>query len=199
MDESLTKIRHERSKKDFPDLDLGEGEYVEFAFRRARIRLLIILLGISLSVIIILLAFLLTLLGQSMLDEMGKNFMFIILASLLAAAVIIGHVGLMIYRGNRLFITNKRIIQRIMNSPTSHSVNIIDLSAVEDASFHQDGILAAIFHYGTLRLSTIGDETTYTFKYSDISSKDLEAVTKMISAAKKRSRHNHSDDAGNEK
>ena len=37
MDENLLKIRHERSKKDFPNLRLDEGEYVEFAFRRAKI------------------------------------------------------------------------------------------------------------------------------------------------------------------
>ena len=37
MDENLAKIRHERSKKDFPGLRLDEDEYVEFAFRRAKV------------------------------------------------------------------------------------------------------------------------------------------------------------------
>ena len=79
MDKSLAKIRHERSKKDFPGLKLEDDEYVEFAFRRAKTCLIMILMGISASLIVVLLAFLLVLMGQSALDEMGKNYLFIIL------------------------------------------------------------------------------------------------------------------------
>ena len=185
MNESLTKIRHERSKKDFPNLKLEDDEYVEFAFKRARICLLMIIGGTAVAVIVILLGLLLALLGQSMLDEMGKNFVFIIIFTLLAAAVLIGVIALMIYNGNKLFVTNKHVIQHIMNSPVSNSVNMIDLSSVEDASFHQNGVLQTFLNYGTLRLATVGDETTYTFKYSDISSEDLKGVTKLITNAKK--------------
>ena len=186
MDESLTKIRHERSKKDFPTLKLEDDEYVEFAFKRARICLLAILAGIAASLILILLAFLLVLLGQSMLDEMGRNFVDIILFTLLATSIIIGIIAIMIYNGNRLFVTNRRVTQMIMNSPVSRSINAIDLTSVEDISFHQNGILQNFLHYGTLRLATVGDETTYTFKYSDISPEDLKAITKLISNAKKK-------------
>lgn len=189
MDESLTKIRHERSKKDFPHLKLDDNEYVEFAFRRARICLLAILASIAVAVIVILLAFLLVLIGQSMLDDMGRNFVYIILATLLVAAILIGVVAILIYQGNRLFITNKHVTQMVMSSPVSSSINTIDLVSVEDASFHQNGILQNLLHYGTLRLATVGDETTYTFKYSDISSEDLKAVAKLISEAKKKSKH----------
>ena len=187
MDESLAKIRHERSKKDFPGLRLEEDEYVEFAFKRAKVCLFMILGGTALGLIVVLIAFLLVLMGQSMIDEMGRNFLFIILTALLASAVIIGIVALTIYNGNKLFITNRRAIQMVMTSPVANSVNIIDLSSVEDASFRQDSILQNLFHYGTFRLSTVGDETTYTFKYSDITGEQLKAVTDLISAAKKRS------------
>lgn len=188
MDENLAKIRHERSKKDFPGLRLEEDEYVEFAFKRAKVCLLLILGGTALGLIVVLLAFLLVLMGQSMIDDMGRNFLFIILAALLAAAVIICFVALSIYKGNKLFITNRRVIQMVMTSPVVNSVNIIDLSSVEDASFRQENLLQNMFHYGTFRLSTVGDETTYTFKYSDISGEELKAVTDLISAAKKRGR-----------
>ena len=187
MDESLAKIRHERSNKDFPGLRLEDDEYVEFAFKRAKICLFMILGGVVFGLIVILLAFLLVLMGQSMIDEMGRNFLFIILSALLASAVIIGIVALTIYNGNKLFITNKRAIQMIMSSPVASSINIIDLVSIEDASFHQNSILQNFFHYGTLRLATVGDETTYTFKYSDIDGEDLKAVTDLISRAKKRS------------
>lgn len=188
MDENLAKIRHERSKKDFPGLRLEDDEYVEFAFKRAKVCLFMILGCTALGLIVVLLAFLLVLMGQSMIDDMGRNFLFIILAALLASAVIIGIVALTIYNGNKLFITNRRVIQMVMTSPVANSVNIIDLSSVEDASFRQDSILQNLFHYGTFRLSTVGDETTYTFKYSDITGEQLKAVTDLISAAKKRGR-----------
>ena len=184
MDKTLTETRHERSEKDFPGLSLEKDEYVEFAFKRAKVCLALIFGGLAVAIIVILLALLLTLLGQSMLDQMGRNFMYIILAALFAAALVVSVVAVMIYHGNQLFITNKRVIQKVMESPVSNSLNVIDLSSVEDASFHQNGILPTLFHYGTLRLATVGDETTYTFKYSDISSDDLRAVTKLISDAK---------------
>ena len=185
MDKSLLKIRHERSLKDFPELKLDDDEYVEFAFQRAKVCLWLILGAVFTSLVIVLLAFLLTLMGQAMLDVPGRNFLFIILFALLASAVVIGVIALMIYRGNQLYITNKHVIQRVMISPVVHSVNVIDLSSVEDASFHKNGLLPSLFDYGTLRLATVGDETTYTFKYSDISSEDLNAVTKIITEAKK--------------
>lgn len=188
MDDSLATIRHERSKKDFPGLPLKEGEYVEFAFRRARICFLMIVFGTAFGVILVLLAFLLVLLGQSMIDEMGRNFMFIILFALLATALIIGAISLVIHTGNKLYITNRRVIQIVVDSIVSTSQNAIDLASVEDVSFHQNGIMQTVFHFGTLRLATVGDETTYTFKYSDISPEDLEAVSKLVIEAKKKFR-----------
>lgn len=194
MDEGLAKIRHERSKKDFPGLPLKEGEYVEFAFRRARICLLMIMFGTAFGVIVVLLAFLLALLGQPMIDEMGRNFLFIILFALLATAVIIGAISTVVHTGNKLYITNQRVIQIVVDSIVSTSRNAIDLASVEDVSFHQKGILQTMFRYGTLRLATVGDETTYTFKYSDISPEDLEALSKMITDAKKKLRKKAKND-----
>lgn len=186
MDESLAKIRHDRSTKDFPGLKLESDEYVEFFFKRARVCLMMIWGGVFAGLVVILLAFLLVLMGQTMVDEMGVNFMFIILFTLLAATFVIWLLALKIYNGNKLYITNKRAIQMVMNSPVSTSINIIDLFSIEDASFRQENILQKLFHYGTLRLATVGDETTYTFPYSDISPADLRAVTDLISQAKQR-------------
>ena len=188
MDDNLTKIRHERSKKDFPAISFEDGEYVEFAFSRARICFALIWGATAAGVIFVLAAFLITLMSQSMLDEMGLHFLFIILFALLAAIVISGIVASRIYHGNKIFITNMHVIQMIMNSPISSSINIIDLSSIEDASFRQDTIMQRLFNYGTFRLATVGDETTYTFKYSDISPKELKEITKLITEAKIKSK-----------
>lgn len=185
MDENLAKIRHERSKKDFPGLKLDEGEYVEYFFKRAKVCLWMIWGATFAGLVMILLAFLIVLMNQTAIDEMGKNFLFIILFALLATAIIIWMIALKIYNGNKLYVTNKHVIQMIMNSPVSTSINIIDLESVEDASFSQHNLLQKLFHYGTFRLATVGEETTYTFPYSDISPSELRGVTELITAAKK--------------
>lgn len=184
MNENLVKIRHERSKKDFPGLVLGDDEYVEIAFKRAKICLFLIISGMMLGVIMILLALLFVLLMDYPLDEMGKRFLFVILFVLLGVTVIAGLIAIIIYNGNRLFVTNERVIQYVRNSILSSSVNTIDLCSVEDVSFHKDGIMQNLFKYGTLRLATVGDETTYTFKYVNVNAKEIETISKMISDAK---------------
>ena len=142
--------------------------------------------GVALGLIFILLVFLFVLMGQQSLDEMGKNFMFILLTALIVVALMIGMVALVVYRGNKLFVTNKHVVQLVMKSPVATSVNMIDLLSIEDASFSQSGLLQKMFGYGTFRLSTVGDETTYTFPYSDIAPNELREVSKLITDAKKK-------------
>ena len=185
MDEGLARIRHERSVKDFPFLELEDNEYVEYAFKRAKNWLHLILGGLGAGLIFVLLAFLLVILGQDSLDGIGISFLYVILGSLVAAVLIAGLFTMIIYRGNRLFITNKHVIQMIMLSPLSSSFNMIDLSSIEDTSFSQDGIMQKMFGYGTFRLSTVGDETTYTFKKSDITTDELKAISKLVTKAKR--------------
>lgn len=184
MDEGLARIRHERSMKDFPFLELEDNEYVEYAFRRAKIWLHLILGGLAAGLIFILLAFLLVLLGQDTLDGVGISFLYIMLGAMVAAVFLAAIFTMMVYRGNRLFITNRHVIQMVMLSPLSSSFNMIDLSSIEDTSFSQDGIWQKMFGYGTFRLSTVGDETTYTFKKSDITTEELKAISKLVSKAK---------------
>lgn len=184
MDQNLVNIRHERSQRDFPHLKLDDDEYVEFALTRAKICLGITWIGAAVAALIIALAFLLVIMGQPMLDTMGRNFLFFILTAIIAAVLIAAIVTTIVFRGNKLYITNKRVMQRVMASPIASSFNIIDLVSVEDASFRQDTITQHLFKYGTLRLSTIGDETTYTFPYCNVSPDDLRSITQLISVAK---------------
>ena len=186
MDGNLLKIRHDRSVKDFPFLTLDDDEYVEFAFKRAKIWLLMIIGTIAAAISIVLFAFLMILMGQSYIDATARNFLHLIVALIIVFGLIAAWIAVIVYRGNQMFITNKRVIQLIMKSPVVKSVNMIDLPSVEDASFHQTGFLQTTLHYGTFRLSTVGDETTYTFPYSDISSADLRAVSKLITSAKEK-------------
>lgn len=182
MDESLAKIRHARSKKDFPFLKLEENEYVEFAFSRAKVCLFMIFGGVTVGILAVLAMFLMVM--GSNIDAIGKKFVSVLLVFLVITALMIGAVALIVYRGNRLFITNKHAIQMVMKSPVATSMNMIDLPSIEDASFHQNGLTQKILKYGTFRLSTIGDETTYTFTYSDVTPEELRAVSELITKAK---------------
>ena len=186
MDKNLLKIRHDRSVKDFPFLTLEDDEYVEFAFKRAKICLMMVVGTIAAAISIVLFAFLLILMGQSTIDATARNFLYLILVLIIVCGLIAAWIAAMVFRGNQMFITNKRVIQLVMKSPVVKSVNMIDLPSVEDASFHQTGLMQTYFHYGTFRLSTVGDETTYTFPYSDISPSDLRAVSKLITSAKEK-------------
>ena len=192
MDEGLIKIRHARSKKDFPFLKLEEDEYVEFSFKRAKICLMLMMGGFGFVTAVILISILLIpTIQDKTLDAMGRNFLYIILSTLLAAAVLAAVLALRVFRGNRIIITNKHVIQFTMISPVVNSINMIDLPSIEDASFSQGGLIQKILHYGTFRLSTIGDETTYTFPYSDITASELRAVARLITDSKKKQKNSN--------
>lgn len=190
MNESFTNIRHERSKKDFPHLKLEDGEYVELAFSRAKIYLTAIIVGAIASSALLLIVFAIVMSTGSFTTDMGRNFLAIVFLVVVAVIVIAGLIYLRIYRGNKLFITNKRVMQFSMSSLFSSSVNIIDLKSIEDASFRQVNLWQKLFKYGTLRLSTVGDETTYTFPFSDISGEELKVIAYLVSNAKKQA-HPH--------
>lgn len=182
MDENLANIRHERSKKDFPALKLEDGEYVEFAFSRAKICYALIWGGvIGVSVIVALLFLFVNATNQSDFNAMGHNFLTLILTVIIVVAALAGLVMTKIFSCNKMYITNRRAIQYIMISPVVTSKNVIDLSSIEDASFRQTSIFQKLLKIGTLRLSTVGDETTYTLQYVDVLGGDeLNSITKLI-------------------
>ncbi|MBQ9180929.1 PH domain-containing protein [Candidatus Saccharibacteria bacterium] len=191
MSEEEIKKRHQESEKHYPYLSLGDNEYIEYAFSRAKICLFGIFCGVGALLALILVGFLFLLMNEQSIEPMGRNYLYMMLTVLVAAALLIALIAVMVYRGNRLFVTNQRVIQMIMASPVSTSLNMIDLASVEDASFHQSGLMQKLFNYGTLRLATVGDETTYTFTYASISPAQLKAVSKLITDAKTRKKKRH--------
>lgn len=183
MDQNLTNIRHARSVKDFPGLKLEDGEYVEFAYTRAKICLFLIWLSVGFSLIVVLLSLLFFINSQAI-DEMGYNFVSVIFFALFATIIISGLIATMIFRNNKLYITNRRVIQYVMKSPVVTSRNFIDLFSIEDVSFRQNSILQQIFNFGTIRLATVGEETTYTFPQAVDPGDDIGTITRLIRDAK---------------
>lgn len=185
MDESLANIRHERSKKDFPALKLEDGEYVEFAFSRAKICYLLIWGCVAGVAVLVTSLFMFLFMTQPEINTMGNNFLAFLVITIIAFAFIAGLIATKVFSCNKLFITNRRAIQFTMVSPVVTSKNVIDLSSIEDASFRQTSIVQKLFKIGTLRLSTVGDETTYTLQYVEIIGGDeLNSITKLIRSNK---------------
>ena len=185
MDESLANIRHERSKKDFPAVKLEDGEYVEFAFSRAKICYLLIWGCVAGVAVLITALFMFLFMTQPEINTMGNNFLAFLVITIIAFAFIAGLIATKVFSCNKLFITNRRAIQFIMVSPVVTSKNVIDLSSIEDASFRQTSIIQKLFKIGTLRLSTVGDETTYTLQYVEVIGGDeLNSITKLIRSNK---------------
>lgn len=194
MKSELVKLRHARSVKDFPDLKLEENEYVELAIRRSKVGVILIWAGEAIAAVIMAVLLILVTAGGNKsllfnLDQAGRSFMHLVLLILSGAILTAGLVAGHVYRGNRLFITNKRVIQCTMRSLFAKSTDIIDLVSIEDVSFKQSGIVEYTLKLGTLRMSTVGDETTYTMKYIDKPIDELDIITHLVHIEKEKTKH----------
>jgi len=191
MAEDLATLRHARSAKDFPEVDLEEGEYVELAIRRSKKGLILIWAGEVVGFAV--LTLILVLLkkdddgGVLGLNGVAMGYLYLVIVALYGIMLVSGLVGTFIYKSNLLVITNKRAIQKIRSNLLSSSTNIINLKSVEDVSFHKSGAFDYLFHLGTIRLSTVGDETTYTFPYVDTPRDELKLIASLVHKVKDRS------------
>ncbi|MBQ2638921.1 PH domain-containing protein [Candidatus Saccharibacteria bacterium] len=187
MKSDLAKLRHARSKKDFPDITLEENEYVVLKIKRSRIIPVLVWSGVILSAIFfialnIIIANAST--GFFSMNSASKGFFSIVLDVVFGVVLIAALVSSNVYANNKLFITNKRIIQKSQASLFASSTNVIDLISIEDVSFKQTGLFEHLLKVGTLRMSTVGDETTYTFKYVDTPIDELEVITHLVHVEK---------------
>lgn len=187
MKQDLVNLHHARSKHVFPNLKLEEDEFVELAFRRTRVGLILIWGGMIIGGLVLTLA--LVLFGASNranIDLNAQRYVTILLFALYIVLFAIGLVMTKVYNGNSIYITNRRIIQIEMTSLFSKSTNVIDLISIEDVSFKQAGLMQYTFKYGTLRMATVGNETTYTFRFLDKPTDELSTITHLIHVQKEK-------------
>ena len=84
---------------------------------------------------------------------------------IMVLALIGGYIAMWVYMSNQFFLTNESVVQEIQVSLFSRLEQTVSLSNIEDASFTQRGVIQSMLNYGSIRLSTEGDETTYRFDY----------------------------------
>lgn len=188
MRSDLAKLRHARSKKDFPDISLEENEYVVLKIKRSSIIPVLVWTGVILSAIFFIALNIIV--NQTsdnnmfVMNASSRGFFSIIIDIVFGVVLIAALISMHVYNNNKLFVTNKRIIQQSQASLFSSSTNVIDLVSIEDVSFKQAGIVEHLIKVGTLRMSTIGEETTYTFKYVDTPVDELETITHLVHVEK---------------
>lgn len=176
--------RHNESKKKYPTLNLSSGEYIINEVRRHPVGLIppiglsVLLSGIVLG-------------GLAYYPELAKTNDLppvdgIILPALLTVLLfgLIGYIAVYVYLSNKFFLTNESVIQEIQTSLFSRREQTVSLANIEDASYRQHGMLQTILGYGSIRLSTEGEETTYRFYYVANPKKQIAVLNNAVESFK---------------
>lgn len=176
--------KHEESKRRYPHLNLSEGEVVLLDIKRHPIGLL---LPVSAGGVVALAIVAVLILYPSNAEAVGlPSFgLFVFIASLLLILVGIGtYIAVWVYLRNQFYMTNESVIQEIQHSLFSKHEQTVSLGSIEDASFKQNGILQTMLNYGTVRLSTEGEETTYRFSFVENPRDQVAVINNGVEAFK---------------
>ena len=200
MKKELSDIKHARSAKEYPEIDLVDGEYVVLKMERSKLGVGLIWF-ITILVLIVFTACMIFLMhdldnGTSFLslNASSKGYLWLAVICIYAMMIVGGIVGQSIYCSNKMYITNIRAIQKIRTSIFANSTNIIELKRIEDISYRQNSIWDHIFEVGTIRMSTVGDETTYTFNFVDTPHDEVDIISRLIQQQRSTKRKNQDDD-----
>lgn len=163
----LAKL-HEASRAAYPQLNLSPGEHVIVAVRRHVIGLFAPVAVAVLLVVILLSGLFSYPLIVENIGAVGLPSLDVIIVPVLALVGLValgGYIAVWVYRQNKFFMTNESVIQEIQYSLFARNEQTVSLGSVEDASFTQTGVIQMLFNYGSIRLSTEGEETTYRFHF----------------------------------
>jgi hypothetical protein len=158
------KAKHEESVRRYPSLNLSPAEFVISAVRRHPIGLVP-----PLAITIFLVAFVASMMinynlivnAIGILNPPSYDAVLFIGSLLILLFLIGGYIAYWVYTSNHFFLTN-----------------------IEDASFLQQGFIQSLLNYGSIRLSTEGDETTYRFSYVANPKKEIAILNNAVEAFK---------------
>ncbi len=182
------QAKYEASRKQYPNLNLSEGEYIISAVRRHPIGLVPIFGFVGLMLVLLIGAIPFYESFRSSASNPGglpSVLVVSVLALLLGTLFVIGGlIATYVYIQNRFYLTNESVIQEIQLSLFSKHEQTVSLSNIEDASYRQENIIQQLFNYGSIRLSTQGDETTYRFNYVTNPKKQIALLNNAVEAFK---------------
>lgn len=176
--------KHEDSKRRYPYLNLSEGEFVIGMLQRHPV-------GLMAPVGITTFLVLATLLGLTAYpaiadaaDLPGVEAVVLPALLLIALFALGGYVAIWVYLQNKFFLTNESVIQEIQVSLFSRHEQTVSLGSIEDASYRQKGLIQTLLNYGSIRLSTEGEETTYRFYYVSNPKRQVAILNNAVEAFK---------------
>jgi hypothetical protein len=182
------QAKHEASRRKYPKLNLSAGEYVILDIRRHPIGLL------SIWAAAFLLAAIVAGVWWFVLSHPGSDKPIVTTAS--AGTVSLFTIGLLVliglfawaatvvYRGNIFILSNESIIQRVQNSLISQEEKTINLENIKDARFTQAGFLQYIIGYGSIELTTEGDQNNYLFRLVAKPKEQVAVINNVVEAVK---------------
>lgn len=165
---------HEQSKQQYPELSLSPGEYVLEVVRRHPIGLIAIWAATSFLIILALAIIPLYAANIEAVSRFtGTPITKLPTPATMATPSLIligffalgGAIATYVYLQNRFYLTTESVVQFVQYSLFNSKRQMVNLINVEDASADQTGILQQVLNYGTLRLSTQGEETVYHFRF----------------------------------
>lgn len=180
------RARHQADKTRHPNLNLSEGEYVISEVRRHPIGLIppVVVVVFLTGMIIAGVAAYPMLAEQASVNLPPADSIMLPALLLVILAVLGGYIAITVYLGNKFYLTNESVIQEIQTALFARREQTVSLSNIEDASYRQEGFVQTLFNYGSIRLSTEGDETTYRFYYVANPKKQIATLNNAVEAFK---------------
>lgn len=159
--------RHDTSTAKYPHLNLSAGEFVVMDVKRHPVGLLLPVLTAGIAIMAIIAVMILYPADPAAISAALPSYgdilpIMFILMLLIGAG---GSIAVWVYLQNQFYMTNESVIQEIQHGLFSRHEQTVSLGSIEDASFKQSGIFQHMLNYGTVRLSTEGEETTYRFSF----------------------------------
>jgi uncharacterized membrane protein YdbT with pleckstrin-like domain len=181
------KAKHAASTAAYPFLNMSDAEYVISSVRRHPIGLVI-----PLFITIFLIAFIAScLINYSMIvaaigltPPPAFGPIAFVGCALMLLIGIGGYIAYWVYNANKFFLTNETVIQEIQLGLFTHHEQTVSLANIEDASYDQHGIIQMMFNYGSIRLSTEGEETTYRFSFVANPKEQIATLNNAVEAFK---------------
>lgn len=190
MNEDLDRLRHARSAKAYPSLKLEDNEYVILTIVRSSVVYVItwalVILGLLGLTFLLFYLSSSNIAGDTLLNfsQPARQYFVMIFLILYFVLIFVGIIASAVHRSNILYITNQRLIQQSRPTIFTNSTNIIEPRRIEDVSFRQNGLIEQIIGIGTIRLATVGDETTYSFRYASSSNERINQISELIHKVK---------------
>lgn len=160
---------HANSVRRYPSLGLNPDEYLIEAVNRSHIGLIPIwsfVLFVGALLLALIPAYTLNKANLQQLLGIGlppAGILALPLAFCAALLVVGGLLATVIYRDNSMFLTNQSVILHIRNGLFHTRLRIIGLVNIEDASATKEGIIQQAFNYGTVHLTTKGEDVAYIY------------------------------------